>query len=234
MNKNLWLQVNSNTKKSEVVKKRLPTWLKHLLFVSTLLATLLIQADKIYAMETVALETAAQSALQQTGGNADTNHLFLPFVTVEHLCSQNAQAKTLMDLIITHTEQQRVKLTCNRTLVEVAEAKATDLATRNYFDHVTPEGIGPNQMVIQAGYPLISSYARTMSANAIESLAAGTTLWSAEGALAQFLNSSLHRDHLLGLTPLFLEQSEIGVGYAYNPEADYSHYWVVLIAEPEE
>src|SRR5579871_1271524 len=42
----------------------------------------------------------------------------------------------------------------NAILVQVAEAKALDMARRNYLNHVTPEGLGINVLMSQAGYEL--------------------------------------------------------------------------------
>src|SRR4051794_22863463 len=44
------------------------------------------------------------------------------------------------------------KLAWNDALAKAAEEKALDMATRNYFGHVTPEGVGINRMMHEAGY----------------------------------------------------------------------------------
>src|SRR6185369_16155823 len=41
-------------------------------------------------------------------------------------------------------------------LTQVARARAMDMAKRNYFDHVNPDGNGPNYLVRQTGYQLPS------------------------------------------------------------------------------
>ncbi|MGL4553476.1 MAG: CAP domain-containing protein, partial [Gemmataceae bacterium] len=46
---------------------------------------------------------------------------------------------------------------------------AADMATRNYFGHNTPEGLTPNQMVRNAGYPAASVF--QANSNYVESIA---------------------------------------------------------------
>src|SRR4051812_19170827 len=48
----------------------------------------------------------------------------------------------------------KAPLRWNDTLAKVAEAKALDMARRNYFDHVNPEGLGINYFINQNGYTL--------------------------------------------------------------------------------
>src|SRR5262249_33854445 len=55
------------------------------------------------------------------------------------------------------------------TVAKVAEEKATDMAKRRYFAHSTPEGIGINQMLDDAGYKLADYMLRKKSNNFFES-----------------------------------------------------------------
>src|SRR6187551_647226 len=49
---------------------------------------------------------------------------------------------------------QKRQLKWNDTLAKIAEAKALDMANRNYFDHIDPEGFGMNYHINKGGYTL--------------------------------------------------------------------------------
>ena len=121
-------------------------------------------------------------------------------------------------------------LTCHRVLAQVARERALDMAQRRYFSHTTPEGYGPNYLVREAGYILPSYYGVENNANNIESIAAGNS--TASATWQQWMGSSPHRTHLLGLIPFFAEQIEYGIGYAYDPNSPYRYYWVIITAKP--
>lgn len=133
-------------------------------------------------------------------------------------------------ILTTAREQRRTALTRNATLDSVARARAWDMATRGYFAHVNPDGLGPNTLLARAGYPLPAAYDHRPAGNNVESLAAGYR--DARAAWRYFMGSPHHRTHLLGLEPRFAGQTEFGMGYAWRPNSRYGHYWVVLIAEP--
>lgn len=136
----------------------------------------------------------------------------------------------LAQLLVSDPGQQRSLLTQNPVLSLVAQRRADDMATRNYFSHVDPDGYGPNYHARQAGYKLHHTYAKGDQDNNIESIGGGkeqpTDVW------AVWLSSPGHRVHVLGEIDFYRKQTEFGVGYAHNPEATYVHYWVVLIARP--
>ena len=52
----------------------------------------------------------------------------------------------------------RDALVWNDILARVAEEKALDMATRNYFGHVTPDGLGMNIKMHEAGYALLPDW----------------------------------------------------------------------------
>jgi len=92
-----------------------------------------------------------------------------------------------------------------------ARGHAKDMATRNYFDHNTPEGKGPADRIRAAGW-LNPGYSG-------ENIAAGNP--TAEGTLNQWLKSPGHCENMLDKDFKWL-----GVGYFTNPGAKYTHYWV--------
>ena len=159
-----------------------------------------------------------------------TPRAYLPLIAKSPACSLNQQEQQIALYMIEHPDQQRASLTCHPILARVARERAEDIAQRGYFSHTNPDGYGPNYLVRQAGYVLPSYYGTEPDANNIESIGAGYP--TAEATWEGWMESSGHRDHLLGLAPFFAEQVEYGVGYACNPASPYTYYWVVITAKP--
>jgi hypothetical protein len=131
-------------------------------------------------------------------------------------------------ILVDDAGQRRARLTRNAVLDSVARARAWDMALRNYFSHVNPDGLGPNRLVEAAGYRLPPGYDPRPVGNDIEAAAAG--YGTARQSWRWFMTSPLHRTHLLGLDARGIAQTEFGIGYAWRPQSRYGHYWVVLIA----
>jgi uncharacterized protein YkwD len=135
-----------------------------------------------------------------------------------------------MAALLTGSAQRRPRLTWNPILAKVARERAWDMATRGYFSHVNPDGVGPNTLVERAGYRLPAAYDHGLAGNNIESAAEGYA--SAAAAWRHWMASGRHRAHLLGTGANFDRQTEFGIGYAMRPGSRFVSYWVVLIAEP--
>ncbi|HXF64344.1 MAG TPA: CAP domain-containing protein [Caldilineaceae bacterium] len=148
------------------------------------------------------------------------------------VCTLNEKEAAVAALMATHPDQRRASLTCDPILASVARQRAEDMARRGYFDHVTPEGYGPNYLVKQAGYQLLSWYDQRPDANNLESIAAGYDM--PDEAFAAWMDSEFHRIHLLGLNSFYADQVMYGIGYFYLEESPYGHYWVVLTAPKPE
>ncbi len=146
-------------------------------------------------------------------------------------CSLDDEAAELMALILSHSAQERPTLQCDPILSQVATERAQDMATRGYFDHVSPEGIGPNYLVRAANFPLSNNYSSSTDANNLESIAGGTQ--TAQQTFDLFVGSSGHRKHILGESSFYRAQGHIGVGMVDDPDSPFRFYWVVLIAEAE-
>ena len=69
------------------------------------------------------------------------------------------------------------------------------------------------------------------TANNIESIVAGFS--SFEDAFQAWLDSPAHRPHLLGETSFNADQIEFGVGYAFDPDSTFQHYYVFISAYRE-
>jgi len=150
----------------------------------------------------------------------------------------------------------RPPLAPHPALTRAARAHAQDMVTRDYFAHVSPEGIGPNARVRAEGYPLdatvrsdgaIWSYGDAPSDNQTESLFQ-TERWST--GYAPYLSGDQwshavdnliadacvpgrgHRDHLLGNNPLSALDQLVGIGWAVDraPDAAGWQGWKLALA----
>jgi uncharacterized protein YkwD len=130
----------------------------------------------------------------------------------------------------------RPPLLWNTILVKVAEAKALDMARRDYTAHVTPEGLGINRLIHDAGYQLADSMRHNKRDNFFESLAWGT-LSGKEAIQLLVLDKEEpglgHRKHLLGLDTFHAANRDTGIGYARAPAARDEAYVCVIIARHE-
>lgn len=160
-----------------------------------------------------------------------THWLYLPIAARPGGCTPSAQEQRIADLMRAHPNQQRPALTCDPILEQVARARAQDMADRAYFSHTNPDGLGPNTLVRQAGYPLPGWYSTALDGNNIESIAAGPS--TADATWNLWMNSPGHSLHLLGLDPFWAEQIEYGIGFVAKPGSPYTYYWVAITAKRE-
>lgn len=127
------------------------------------------------------------------------------------------------------------QLKWNDNLAKVAEFRAKDMANRDYFEHITPEGIGPNYYINKAGYSLNVDWLKDIKANNFESIAANHA--TAVDAIKAFIigNNSpgfMHRKHILGMDSWYGSLYDIGIGFAKIQEGStYKTYLCVLIAK---
>ena len=135
-------------------------------------------------------------------------------------------------LIRGHSKQKRTSLVWDSRLASAARARATDMGRRKYFNHVDPDGFGPNYHVTKAGYRLPIKWTAFDGSNQVESILAGNS--SAYVAFKKWMGSKRHADHILALKPFYGSQTRFGVGFAYVSDSPYKHYWVFLSAPPEE
>lgn len=110
------------------------------------------------------------------------------------------------DQLLASTNEMRTlnnvkSLKLNSSLDAAAQAKANDMATRNYWSHTTPDGSQPWTFVSNQNY----AYQKLG-----ENLAAGFD--TSDSAIKGWMASATHRDNLLD--PTF---TEVGFGFANNP-----------------
>lgn len=127
------------------------------------------------------------------------------------------------------------QLQWNDTLAKVAEAKAYDMANRNYYGHVDPEGFGINHFINEAGYKLNPKWTANKSDNYFESLTANIN--TGKEAIKYLVQDSLtpslgHRKHLLGLDSWNSTLTDIGIGFVRRDTGGiYKTYICVIIAK---
>ena len=145
-------------------------------------------------------------------------------------CGLSVKSQLLAKLIIEDSEQQRAELHCNPLLSKVAQQKAEEMATHGEVSHYAI-GDPPDQRLAKAGYKVdIPSGAYGL--NHVEAVLGGFS--EPQDVIDQLRNSFYHRVHLFAEHEFFLEQNEIGVGYAYEWKSPHVDYWVVYIAKRKD
>jgi hypothetical protein len=135
------------------------------------------------------------------------------------------------------TKISKQSLRWNDTLAKVAEAKALEMAQKNYFSHTNKAGKGINILIHEAGYTLPADWIKPKSNNYFESIAAGKE--NGIEAIKQLLidkgvPSLGHRKHLLGSEDFNANLSDVGIGFVKgNEKTDYRSYCCVIIAKKE-
>lgn len=100
------------------------------------------------------------------------------------------------------------------TLETAADAMARDMYQRNFFDHVNPDGDGPLDRAVAAGYdPLMVG----------ENIAYGQR--SPEEVTIGWINSEGHRKNMV-----HTDFTEVGMGYFLAP--NQNKYWVQVFGTP--
>lgn len=82
------------------------------------------------------------------------------------------------------------------------------MAARDYFDHDTPEGLGPSERAARQGY----------RGGVGENIAAGTS--TAHSTVQMWLDSPGHCLNMMANDYQFL-----GVGYGFQNGSEFGHYW---------
>lgn len=109
-------------------------------------------------------------------------------------------------------------LTMSASLRCAARKHAADMGTRNYFDHVSPEGETFIERIAQAGY---GSYTQIG-----ENIAGGGALDTAKAAVDGWLDSDGHCANIM--SPAY---SELGAGVFEGP-GDLTYYWTQEFGHP--
>jgi hypothetical protein len=127
----------------------------------------------------------------------------------------SVSAVTLLQETNTQRTQQNIgALALNNKLSQAAQDKANDMAVRNYWSHVTPEGAQPWQFISAVGYEY------TLAG---ENLAYGFA--TSSDTVAGWMNSSAHRDNLLKSG-----YKEVGFGIANVPNYQDAGEQTIVVA----
>lgn len=149
---------------------------------------------------------------------------YAPRINISHAQSKNGvlayATNTSISGLLTSTNAQRAAngasaLTLNSKLTAAAQAKANDMATRNYWSHNTPEGNPPWVFIQNAGY----SYNK-----AGENLAYG--FLSSDETVTGWMNSPSHKANLLDT-----QFKEVGFGIANNADYQSNGENTIVVAE---
>lgn len=116
----------------------------------------------------------------------------------------------LFTLIKNSPYQQRKQFTRHPLLDKAAQIKADDMAQKNYFAHIAPDGIGPNDIIRSVGYVLPIHY--LAGKNNCESLSIGGS--SPQEIAEGWYKSDRHRPHVYAEDKFYREQGCIGIGSA--------------------
>ncbi|MCB0766595.1 MAG: hypothetical protein KDB95_05240 [Flavobacteriales bacterium] len=129
----------------------------------------------------------------------------------------------------------RPALRWNDTLALAAERKALDMARRNYYAHVDPDGFGMNHYIQLAGYELDPRWLKNPEENNFESIHSGiadAVQLIEEMIIDAQVPSKGHRHHLLGVGEWNASLVDIGIGFVHaDSTADWPTYACVLIAK---
>ncbi len=110
-------------------------------------------------------------------------------------------------------------LAMNPYLTLAARAHSLDLAQRNFFDHINPDGLDPTDRAQSAGYAGVAG----------ENIAAGQE--SVAAVHRAWLDSVGHRKNVLSLHETFTDSfyyHEFGAGFAFTDIAPYYDYYTQL------
>lgn len=130
------------------------------------------------------------------------------------LDSTDALREQVLDLV----NQERAgggcdPLRANDLLQTAAQQHSDDMAARGFFDHVSPEGVGPDGRIEAAGYSW---------STVGENIAAGHD--SAESVMSEWMNSDGHRSNILDCS-----FTELGVGITLG---EGGPWWTQAFAAP--
>lgn len=157
--------------------------------------------------------------------------VLIAIVTPASAVTLQPQEQAIANDLVTNPNQGRPYMVLDPIIEAVARARAKDMAVRNYFSHVNPDGVAANYLLAQAGYQLPSWWGNDPTANYVESIAAGYS--SPSDTWTQWMDSPPHKEHLLAQNSFFATETHYGVGYYYDPNSTYQYYWVVITAPPE-
>jgi len=125
------------------------------------------------------------------------------------VCADDEEAQFLELINAYRAENGLGALGLSQTLSVAADTHSVDMATRGYFDHVTPDGETVEQKLRAAGY---------QDGTFGENIVAGTE--TAEEALQAWKDSPTHNENMLRAS-----FGAIGIGRYNDPNSPHGWYW---------
>ena len=107
------------------------------------------------------------------------------------------------------------RLAWNDTLFSAAARHSHDMALRNYFDHVTPEGLRISQRATAEGYPWRS---------VAENIAGGDT--DVDSVMSGWKASSGHCNAMMDA-----RYAEVGVACVQRAGTKWGTYWTMVLGK---
>lgn len=176
------------------------------------LVTLLVGVVLAAATSTVAIGATPAEAVSSSPGQT-VGHVVMPRTVL----GRNAEVLRLINRARAHARSCGGKhygavgpLRTNALLTKAARAFAVLMGTRDFFDHVAPDGSDPGDRLSLVGY-----HWRRYG----ENIAAGYTRPAA--VVQAWLASPGHCANIM--TPF----KEVGIGYAVRSTSTYGSYWVM-------
>lgn len=149
------------------------------------------------------------------------NKIYMPMILTSSPCSFSSDELVFLELIRNHPDQTRY-LECSQLLHNSASFKSNDMATRNYINHVSPDGVYANELVKMFG----CNIPYDDKANYVENLVAGTA--DPNVAFEALMRSDGHRALLMGVGAPFDTATHIGIAMA---SGNNSYYWTIHICK---
>lgn len=114
------------------------------------------------------------------------------------------------------TSRGLASLEKSSALMDATRGHREDMACNDFLCHMGSDGCDPGERISRAGYT---------SCTWGENVAGGYS--TPEDVVAGWMNSDGHRANILNL-----DYRHIGVGYAYNANTTFGHYWTQVMAAP--
>ena len=125
------------------------------------------------------------------------------------LCGRFVGAEVVRLVNIERAKAGCTALICNTALTRAAQAHSEDMASGNYFSHVSLDVRSPAIRASVAGYSWKS---------VAENIVAGVQ--DAASSVNAWMKSAGHRNNILNCG-----YTDIGVGMGNNPNSQYRYYW---------
>ena len=103
----------------------------------------------------------------------------------------------------------------NELLRVASRRHSEDMGSRDYFDHVTPDGVNPFQRIEAIGFTGAQPWG--------ENLAGGSD--TAQRAVAGLMDSPGHCRNIMNAA-----YQVAGMGYAFDANSPFRHYWTQKFA----